>query len=43
MLRLFLWWRWRDSNPRPKSLTADIYECSLLIKLSSPTLNKQSV
>ena len=35
-----LWWRWRESNPRPKSSTRDIYKLSRLLLLpgeSPPT------
>jgi hypothetical protein len=30
---LVLWWRWRESNPRPKSSTKDIYKLSRLLLL----------
>lgn len=29
-----LWWRRRDSNPRPERISANFYECRLLISSS---------
>jgi hypothetical protein len=27
----FVWWSWRDSNPRPQAFSEQFYMCSVLV------------